>query len=339
MNIYINDKNTIPDDDTCYIIAKGGIYLKKKLDLIESLTPVDKISFLEDINSFAKMNIPLIPTRMFGNILGFFREVYNLYKSEAIVLLFYNKDKKSYKIYVPEQEVSGASLSYKTDKTIKNHVLVGSIHSHGSMSAFHSGTDIGDEKSFDGIHMTVGKISDPNFFELCGSIVANGLRVPISPEEYVNGIEYREYTPYFPTMFRPGFEEINGDKIYKNTVKTSSGCILNAREEDYNFNKKWLENVKEKQSSYTTSLSFTGGKTKYIYKDGQLIKVNDNNKNESGNLFNSFLDNIDKKYNGSCVCKHCVHRDEKLKMTDFIDVEEKDLVQNFEFYSDYLLWD
>ena len=101
MNVYINDGKNIPaEDETCFIIAKGGIYLKKKLDLIESITPVDKISFLEDLVPFAKLNIPKIPAKIFGSILAFFKEVYVLYKSEAIVLLFYNKSTKKYKIHI-----------------------------------------------------------------------------------------------------------------------------------------------------------------------------------------------------------------------------------------------
>ena len=71
MNIHIYDsKKEIPKDETCYIIAKNGIYLKKKLDLVESLTPVDKISFLEDIPSYASLDIPKISSRIFGSIVG-----------------------------------------------------------------------------------------------------------------------------------------------------------------------------------------------------------------------------------------------------------------------------
>lgn len=334
MNIYINNGVDIPQDETCYIIAKGGIYLKKKLDLIESLTPVDKISFLEEIPTFAKINIPLISTKMFGNIVGFFKEVYRLYKSEAIVLLFYNKNNRSYKIFVPEQEVSRASLSYETTKTIKDHILIGSIHSHGSMTAFHSGTDVGDEAKFDGLHLTIGKV-DEEFFDVCGSIAVNGMRVPISPENYINGLESREYTPYFQSMFRPGFEVIKGEKVYKNTVKTTFGYSLNCSEEDYNFNKKWLDSVKEKTYPIYDYSGF-GGNARYIFKNGQLIKIKDdvvNNKVQS-NLFTEFnygCNKVKKEKNDFCACKHCSHRDEKLKLEECKDVHEKDLKDHFEY--------
>jgi hypothetical protein len=326
MNIYINNGVDIPEDETCYIIAKGGIYLKKKLDLIESLTPVDKISFLEDIPTFAKINIPLISTKMFGNILGFFKEVYRLYKSEAIVLLFYNKNKKSYKVFVPEQEVSSASLSYDSTKTIKDHILIGSIHSHGSMSAFHSGTDVGDEAKFDGIHLTIGKVNE-TFFDVCGSIAVNGMRVPISPENYINGLESREYTPYFKSMFLPGFEIIDNQKIYKNHVKTSFGYTLNATDEDYNFNKKWLDNVKEKVYPAYNYGSF-GNNFRYIFENGKLLSPKHDKKQTI--LFTEINDTCKQKTD-FCVCKTCKHRDEKLKLEDIKETSEKDLKNNFEY--------
>lgn len=336
MNIYINNGVDIPEDETCYIIAKGGIYLKKKLDLIESLTPVDKISFLEDIPTFAKINIPLISTKMFGNILSFFKEVYKLYKSEAIVLLFYNKNKKSYKIFAPSQEVSRASLSYDSTKTIKDHILIGSIHSHGSMSAFHSGTDVGDEAKFDGIHLTIGKVNE-TFFDVCGSIAVNGMRVPISPENYITGLESREYTKYFPSMFRPGFEVIEGEKVYKNQVKSSFGYSLNCSNEDYNFNEAWLKNVKEKEYP-TYDYSSFGHSSRYIYQGGKLIKIKDDSIDKlHSNLFTEFNygSNNQKKERKTdfCVCKHCIHRDEKLKLEDCKDVHDKDLENNFDYQS------
>lgn len=268
MNVYVYNKDTqIPEDETCYIVAKGGIFLKKKLDLIESLTPVDKISFLEDIPNYAKLNISKIPKKLFGDILSLFREVYRLYKSEVAVLLYYNKDKKTFKVHVPEQEVSFASVSYKGNHTIKDFILVGSIHSHSSMGAFHSGTDTSDEEKFDGIHFTIGKVDKEPFFDLCSSIAVNGLRVPTDPMEYVDGLEVREFTNYFPQMFRPSFEEIDGDKIYKNFVKTTTSYII---EGDFSFNPVWLEKIKEK-----TYPKFEGVHTRYTFKDGKLIKLDE----------------------------------------------------------------
>jgi len=318
MNIYINDGSIkIPEDETCYIVAKDGIYLQKNLDLVQSLTPVDKISFLEELPSFAKMNIPKIPTKLFANILTFFKEVYKLYKSEAVVLLFYNKSRKSYRIYVPEQEVSGGSVNYKTEKTIKDFNLIGSIHSHASMSAFHSGTDKNDEENFDGIHMTIGKV-DEEFFDICSSIVVNGLRVPILPQDYVENLECREYTNYFPHMFRPAFEFVGLEKFYKNNVKTSYGYTLICDKKDLKFEKFWLRKVKEKVYKYENFNNIFGGGV-YKFINGKLEKVDSekktNNIDQIGFGFNDVVscmqENDEKSKN---PCKTCIHRNSKLEL-------------------------
>ena len=331
MNIYINDGSEIPTDETCYIIAKGGIYLKKKLDLIESLTPVDKISFLEDLPVFARLDIPKISAKMFGNIISFFREVYKLYRSEAVVLIFYSKDKKSYKVFVPDQEVSGASLSYEATKTIKGFQLIGTIHSHANMSAFHSGVDVNDEKSFDGIHMTLGKMGLPDTFDLCGCIVVNGMRVPINPEDYVDGLDYVEYTNYFPQMFRPAFKEVDGEKVYKNTVKSSFAYSLNPSGEDISdFNKDWLTKVKEKVYTYSNINTGFGGK--YTWKDGKLIRLDEPDKNVSQLTFDFEPYKPTKCKN---PCETCIYRDEKLELKNLKKVKDADELTYNKISEDY----
>lgn len=331
MNIYIhNGENVIPEDETCYIIAKGGMYLRKKLDLIESLTPVDKISFLEDVPVFAKLNIPKISLIMFGNILAFFKEVYRLYHSEAVVLVFYNKNNKTYKLYIPEQEVSGGSVSYKSDKTIKDHMLVGTIHSHSSMTAFHSSVDVGDEKNFDGIHITIGKINECPMFDICASVVANGLRIPVPPEDYIEGLEVREYTKYFPHMFRPAFEEINGEKVYKNTVKTTIDYTITDSSDDIlSFNPKWLDKVKEKV--YPVS-----GLSRYMYVDGKLVKIGGERseiKRDYQYYGEHFFGYDDFDYaklvsasQPKNPCQTCIYRNEKINLNQ--KVKEKKLTYN-----------
>ena len=333
MNIYINDGSEIPNDETCYIIAKSGIFLKKKLDLVESLTPVDKISFLNDIPSFAKLNIPKIPLRMFGNILGFFKEVYKLYRSEAVVLVFYNKEKKIFKVHVPEQEVSFSSVSYDSTKTIKDFQLIGSIHSHSSMSAFHSGTDVNDENKFDGIHITVGKVDGDVFFDVCASVAVNGMRVPVQPEEYINGLECREYTNYFPHMFRPAFDVVDGEKVYNNTVKTSIGYVLNEHQVDSFVMLKWIPKVKEKKYEYFNGGDLNYGRTvKYTFKDGKLIKLNGI---ENNDLKQIPFEPLKRTQN---PCETCIYKHKKIKL--YVEEDEKNLINNkvedfYEGFSNY----
>ena len=337
MNVYIYDKEQgLPPDDICYIIGKGGAYLKKKLDLIESLTPVDRISFLDEVDTYAKINIPKIPVNLMANIIGFFRKVYELHKSESIVLLYYNKKEKTYKLYVPEQEVTAAGLDYKTDKTIQNHILVGTVHSHASMSAFHSGIDDRDERRFDGLHITIGKVNDPEFFDISVSIVVNGMRQRMTADSYVEKVEEREFTPYFPQMFRPAFDlNDNGEKVYKKDVKTTIMFTLNTKKENFNFDNQWLDKVKERKYEYVTvnyPTQFSG--KKYIVKDGKLVEAppEESYPQQSFNFdMRKFLRDVDKDsgIDNDCNCMYCVHRNEKLTLQDIQDAGDQETIENY----------
>ena len=112
--VYINNGvDKPPTDDIFYIIGKKGIFLKKKLGIMESIAPVKNISILEDVETSAYLHIPKIPGKLFTQVYKFVKKVYELHKTESVTLLYYNEDNKSFKILVPEQEVSGANVDYK----------------------------------------------------------------------------------------------------------------------------------------------------------------------------------------------------------------------------------
>ena len=127
---------------------------------------------------------------------AYFKEIYDRFKAEAIV--FFHKDPGSteYTILVPESfSATAASLTYEhaqpkyctichvcstnedittcprcgTETMARTHIY-GTAHSHGSMSAFHSGTDDEHEKGQTGFHITFGNV-DKGMFSLCPSFV------------------------------------------------------------------------------------------------------------------------------------------------------------------------
>lgn len=187
--IHINDGTTpIPDEPIVYIVAKEGIFLKKNMGIMDSIAPVTNISILESIQAAARMNIKKIPGGSFARVIAFFREVYKEYYGEAIVLLFYDEVKRIYKIIPPHQKVTAAACDYDKGITIEGMQMIGTIHSHASMSAFHSGTDDADEEHFDGLHITIGNVNQEDV-SVTASIVANGHRFVVQPEDYVERLE------------------------------------------------------------------------------------------------------------------------------------------------------
>lgn len=170
-------------EDFAYVICDKGTFIKRDNFLYSGFFKVESKN-LGTIEEAINVKIDFrIPWNLFESIEGFFESVYEKYKSEVAILLYYNKDKKVWAYGVPQQTVSGASVEYdikkgcsfiletnlgeELDKLPEGFAMVGSIHSHASMSAFHSGTDDKDEFGFDGIHITIGKLNDRNHEYAC----------------------------------------------------------------------------------------------------------------------------------------------------------------------------
>jgi len=267
--IYLYEGGEIPEDDICYLIGKQGIYLKKKVGLVESLTKVDKISILDEVKPWAKIDLPKIPGPHVAKIISFFKAVVEKFSGEANVLLYYNEQEKKYKLSIPKQQVTAAACDYETEgTTILGYNLVGTIHSHARMSAFHSGTDDADEKNFDGLHITIGHLTDDHP-SISASIVVNGFRVIVDPCDYIDRcvtvkIPQKTYvSPYVPTKV---YRYINGKMVLdkpetatKPVVKYDERYNIQVHESQKQFNKKWLKKVSRKvwaSSTYTRNQNY-----------------------------------------------------------------------------------
>jgi PRTRC genetic system protein A len=259
--VHVNDgSKPIPTDDICYIIGKDGIYLKKKLGMVESLIKVDNISILQPVEQYGKIHLPKIPGKLMAKVVGFFREAYDKYSGEAASILYFNEKTKQYKVVIPEQKVSGAAVDYEVDleEKMPNFRLVGTIHSHANFGAFHSGTDSADEKNFDGLHITVGNVKGSNgSFSLSTSIVINGTRFTVPDSDYIENViheeEKKEVTVQGVTY---GYTwSSSNNKMY--TFDASK-----ITDEDFEFNPKWMEKVSERTYQYQQ-----GGKIGFHYDD------------------------------------------------------------------------
>lgn len=179
--VTVGDEKIKPEhikEDFAYIISKEGVHIKQKNFLYEGFFEVDKPTFLGEIDETISYKDIKIPYQLFLSIESFFADTYKKYHSEAAVLLYYEQNTKKWAYCVPQQTVSGASVAYDIAKgatyVVEDNLekgldklpdgawcQIGSIHSHASMSAFHSGVDDKDEFGFDGIHITIGGFNKP----------------------------------------------------------------------------------------------------------------------------------------------------------------------------------
>ncbi|HLC99788.1 MAG TPA: Mov34/MPN/PAD-1 family protein [Patescibacteria group bacterium] len=191
----------LPKNGTFYIVARDGIFLRKENSLIDATVKIDQISFLQELVPKAALKLPKIPAKLLVRTLLFFRRVYKRSGTEAAILLHYAPDRQENLLQCPPQEASSASLDYESWQRTPGYQLVGSLHSHAGMPAFHSGTDKDDEKSFDGLHITIGRVDQPYFTISC-SVVVNNNRFLTDPNDVILGIRQTIWRPRRSLTYR-----------------------------------------------------------------------------------------------------------------------------------------
>lgn len=176
----------IPENEKyAYVIARDGCFIIKKNGIFESCTKIDGIPDLEEQKERFVLKAKKIPYGLIKKVLAFFFAVYQKHKSEAMVLLSYEKGK--WLVYVPEQSVGGCSVKYKNGK----HGIVGSIHSHPGFGCGASGIDDKDEADFDGIHIIISRFEEV-MPELGCYVVVNGRRFGVEPDMIIEDMPTAE---------------------------------------------------------------------------------------------------------------------------------------------------
>jgi len=325
--VWINDGTTeMPTDPIFYVVAKDGIYLKKTMGDFDTMNKVDAISILGECASYATLDVAKIAMRQFAQILSLFREVYKKFHSEANIILHYNKKRKRYRIDVPKQGVTGASVEYVNgEDTYKDYIRIGTIHSHANMSAFHSGTDQHDEENWDGLHITLGKMNE-DYFDISCSIMSGGQRFMVQPEDYIEGVELVEYEEESKYQ---RYKWVDGKQVIMGPDK-KIGYITHAPEKDFKFPNKWLDKIdrpvyKVPQYNYSR---YNGSISKFYQYNSSIKQTPQQN-----NLFDDIYDIGENDWNpcGQCPYKH--HKSD-LMMKDLIDGLDDDTAKKMGFEVD-----
>lgn len=135
-----------------HIKLKGGRYVRIQVKEIPGVKAEELLpqNIKEEINFLPNGKIP---GHLLDEIVDFFKAVMVVKKAEneAMAHILWNEkdkdsDDKGYRIAIPNQTVSKASVRYENDHIEKGDVIVLDIHSHNTMGAFFSGTDDGDDK-------------------------------------------------------------------------------------------------------------------------------------------------------------------------------------------------
>lgn len=150
-----------PEDSNCFLLGSNGVFQQVANEFYTIRLKKDPPSFLAEIDEYAKLHTRAYPIDQLRIVETFFAKVYETKKSEAVVLLYYSPTKREWKTFVPLQVVNGMKVTYETvspGAEFEGYTVFGTIHSHCSIGAFHSGTDDKDEHKFDGLHVTIGHV-------------------------------------------------------------------------------------------------------------------------------------------------------------------------------------
>lgn len=178
----------LPKTGNYYLITGDGFWLHKDTGLAYGFVKVDSIGFMKPMAARMGLKIPKVPVAIIWQSLTFFRNIYEKHKTESILVLVYSKEQQGFGLICPDQQVCHSSIKYSKDFNVPDHLnVIGTFHSHCNFHSFHSHVDCDDEKYFDGLHVTFGNV-DSQEFSLTASIVINGNRAQIPPEEYLDGI-------------------------------------------------------------------------------------------------------------------------------------------------------
>jgi PRTRC genetic system protein A len=158
-----------------FVVARDGLYLRKRSLLGLSQTKVGRVAHLPDGKEFVDYTLPKVPADLMARAVGFFRAVYRLHKTEAAALLLWRDG--SFDLSVPDQKVSSVSVKFDVSdgELPAGSRLVGTMHSHGGFTAYASTTDEDDEAELDGLHVVVGDF-DRRRLGYSAAIVVDGIR-------------------------------------------------------------------------------------------------------------------------------------------------------------------
>jgi PRTRC genetic system protein A len=152
-----------------------------------------------DLEEGFELSVPKIPLSLLWQAVAFFRKVYELHQSEAIVRVAYDRKSKRYFLDCPPQQVNAAHCGFDRTKVPGDSIIVAEIHSHGKLSAAFSPTDDGDELA-DRFYGIVGQVLD--FFpQTCFRVSIGGKRQSVELSELFDV----EHDPMLKAKFPPGW--------------------------------------------------------------------------------------------------------------------------------------
>lgn len=161
----MNKAKHIIHDNNIYELAESELFISYK----KVAVPVQKPT--------PQWLGPKIPWDLWCELVAWCQVTQEKFKSEAMALLFFDLDKKTWSNWYPPQITNG--MTVQTDEDSEEYLLqrehfpdtqFGSLHHHCTTKAFSSGVDQKDESNREGFHFTIGNLESKEHsvhFRIC----------------------------------------------------------------------------------------------------------------------------------------------------------------------------
>jgi hypothetical protein len=195
----------LPEVPACFIVASNGVFLQRTTELFSATVRVEGVPGLQPHDDTLSLRIPRLPRSHLERAMGFFHAVYERWRAEGILIMFYSPSLQRFVLDAPPQVVTGRfehgrfraelRLEYGACETpAGDYVKLGTFHSHGYASPRHSGIDIHDEMFDTGLHLTAGYV-DSTLPEFAAAFVVGRTRFAVAPEDVLCPFTARRRPP------------------------------------------------------------------------------------------------------------------------------------------------
>ena len=171
----------------------GSVYEMRRNELGEFIAPKKNISELSEVRAGFIPVLPLVPKKLFSQLLSFFRSFMLQEEGreyEALANLYWDREEKKFVVHIPKQRVTKTSVEVRGEDCLlpeERYLHYMDIHSHNSMDAVFSKIDNADERATR-LYIVVGHL-ERVFPEIAVRASCGGIFIPVPPSTVLEGFD------------------------------------------------------------------------------------------------------------------------------------------------------
>jgi hypothetical protein len=169
---------------------------------------------------------PKLTQEQWNELMAFFKWTYDTEKSEAQARLFVHPV-LGWKIWAFPQkggtgmttkEIENDDFRLQRAAVPEGYIAFGTVHHHCAAGAFQSGTDTHDERTVDGLHITVGKMDEPKFDIHCRMYIKGNKFEPHMDHFWEVGEQAHEKAAWLSSLNYSASDVLNREARYQMCV-------------------------------------------------------------------------------------------------------------------------